>query len=163
MSSYLTQSSFNNTIDHGICLPSTFLRQGAWLVIGTIKLVAPMRLRFLDLTVNVIDCNYPVTDVTSLNKIYGNLGLVYVALRQNYTGGDPGIGGALDLVVASETGVTRRAAPELDLSAPGNYTWIVCNNMKPTTDPLAVIPATASIDFDVCVNGMVRMELNPGI
>lgn len=155
--SYLTLSKLNNVIDHGICLPSTEVRQGDWLILASVKIVQPMKLRYRFLNLNLISSAVNISDITSLNKISGNLGLIYVALRLNYVSGSPGESGGLDLLKADALGVVSRPTSEIIFTAPGTYSWLLANNCKSSSS--SVIPATTSIDFVTSVNGALRIEL----
>jgi hypothetical protein len=158
---YLTISKLNNVIDHGICLPSTELRQSDWLILASVKVVEPMKLRFRFLNLNIISATVNVSDITSLNKIFGNLGLAYVSLRLNYISGSPGEGGGLDVLVGDTLGIFNRTTGELVLTTPGVYTWLLASNMKSSSESGSIIPATTPIDFNVSVNGALRLELDP--
>lgn len=158
---FLTVSKLNNVIDHGICLPSTELRQSDWLILASVKVVEPMKLRYRFLNLNIISATVNTSDITSLNKIFGNLGLAYVALRLNYVSGSPGEGGGLDVLVGDDLGVFQRPTDELILTTPGIYTWLLASNMKSSSEDGSLIPPTTAIDFHVSVNGALRLELDP--
>ena len=158
---YLTENQLSNTIDVPIALPTTHLVMGTWLTVGTILLTTPMRLTYSYANLQILSSTVDTTLITSGNKVYGSLGLVYIALRQNYTGGTPGAPGALDTLIAPTVGSYRRSmASNIVLTSAGVYSWIICSNMKASTDASPLIPPSTSIDFRVAVSGSVRMELS---
>lgn len=155
---YLTENKLNGTLDIPVSLPVTELRMGDWVVIATIKLVTPMKLRFQYLNINLVASSVTIADISSLNRIWGNLDLCYVALRRDYVTGNPGESGALDTVRVSALGVTTRSTAAIEFTEPGTYSWIVANNMQPADD--VAIPATSSIDFRLSVAGQARIYLS---
>ncbi len=158
---FITENQLSNTLDIPVALSSTDLRMGDWIVLATVKLVEPMRLTYrvanLTLSASVVDPD----DITNGNKLFGNLGLVYLTLRRNYISGNPGEAGALDVLVATELGTfSRNASVPVTTTTAGDYSWIIVNNMQPSTDTIPIIPVSTSIDFRVNVNGVVRLELD---
>lgn len=158
---FLTANKLSNVIDHGICLPATELRQSDWLILASVKIAEPMKLRYRFMNLYVINSTVNVSDITSLNKIFGNLGLAYVSLRLNYVSGSPGEGGGIDVLVADDLGVFQRPTAELILTTPGVYTWLLASNMKASSEEGSLISPTTPIDFNVSVNGALRLELDP--
>lgn len=158
---YLTLSKLNSVIDHGICLPSTELRQSDWLILASVRVVEPVRLRYSYLGLHILSSTVNTANVTSLNRIHGNLGLAYVTLRLNYVSGSPGASGGLDVVVGDDIGLFQRTGDALVLTTPGIYTWLLASNMKSSSEDGSLIPATTAIDFNVSVNGALRLELDP--
>lgn len=155
---YLTEAHLANTLDLPVTLAATQLNMGDWLQFAAVKLVQPYRLRFRMLNLQLHESSVDINDISSSNLIYGNLGLVYVALRLDYLSGTPGQSSALDTVVASSVGmVARDLDNELVLTTPGTYSWFVANNCQPNS--ASSIPAATSIDFTLSVTGQVRMEL----
>ena len=158
---YLTENQLSNDVDAPVALPSTDLRMGDWVVISAIKIISPMRLTYKLANLQISAANVDPDDITAGNKIYGNLGLVYLALRRDYVSGSPGAAGGLDVLVANELGTTSRDVTSIvTLTTAGVYTWIIANNMQPSTDTTPVIPVSTSIDFRVAVTGAVRIELD---
>jgi hypothetical protein len=155
---YLTENKLNSVLDIPVTLPVTELRMGDWLVIATIKLVTPMKLRFHYLNINLVAATVDIEDISSLNRIWGNLDLCYVALRRDYASGNPGESGALDTLRVASLGVTTRTADAIEFTTPGTYSWIVANNMQPSDE--ATIPPTTSIDFRLSVAGQARIYLS---
>jgi hypothetical protein len=156
---YLTEHKLASIMDLPVSLSSTEIRQGDWLLIATVKIVQPMALIVRYLNIQLLSSNIDVARVSNSNKIYGNLGLAYVALRLNYTGGSPGLPGATETLVATDLGITARdVSTPLIISVPGTYSWVVANNMAADTSSL--IPASTSIDFKLSVTGQVRLDLS---
>lgn len=156
---YLTEKRLESTLDIPVSLPATDLVQGDWLVVATVKIVSPMRLTYRWCNLQLLSSSVDVSQISSVNKIYGNLGLAYLALRLNYTGGNPGVSGALDALVVTGLGVAVRNQDDpLTLAVPGTYSLVLANNMKP--DSLSAIPASTSIDFRLVVSGQLRLDLN---
>lgn len=156
---YLTESKLANVLDLPVALSSTEIKQGDWLLISTVKIVAPMMLTVRYLNIQLLSANVDLNQITNNNKIYGNLGLVYVALRLNYTSGSPGEPGAVETLVASTFGITARdTASPLFVTVPGTYSWLVANNTK--ADSNSSIPSSTSINFKLAITGQVRLDLS---
>lgn len=155
---YVTENKLSNIADIGVNLPATELKQGDWLVVATVKIVAPMRLTFKFLNLQIISASVDTDDVVGANKTFGNLGLAYVVLRRDYTGGNPGAAGGLDAVIATGLGVTERTGNQVRFDTAGFYSFIVANNMQASTDESVIIPASTSIDFRLSVTGHARIE-----
>jgi len=155
--SYLTSSKLSTTIDLPIALPATTLKQGDWLVVSTVKLVAPQRLTLQALTFQLLESSASVADIATANKVVANLGLAYVVLRMDYLSGSPGGAGSLDFMSMENLGVSVRTAAPVVTSVPGNYSLIVANNMQAITG--VTVPTSTSIDFKVLVTGQFRLEL----
>lgn len=158
---YITENQLSNMMDVPVALPATDLRMGDWVVVSTVKVVAPMRLTYRMANLNVMLATVDTALVTNGNKIYGNLGLAYLTLRLNYSTGSPGAAGGLDVLVANVLGITSRdASTSVVVTVPGIYSWIVANNMQPSTDTAPLIPTSTSIDFRLAVTGTVRLDLD---
>lgn len=158
---YLTENQLTNTMDMPIALPATDLRMGDWVVISSVRIVAPMKLTFKLANIQLSASTVDTALITAGNKIYGNLGLVYLTLRKDYLSGSPGVAGGLDALVANDLGITQRdTAIRVEITADGVYSWIIANNMQPSTDAVPLIPISTSIDFRVAVTGSVRLELD---
>ena len=158
---YITENQLSNMMDAPVALPATDLRMGDWVVVSTVKVVAPMRLTYRMANLNVMLATVDTALVTNGNKIYGNLGLAYLTLRLNYSTGSPGAAGGLDVLVANVLGITSRdASTSVVVTVPGIYSWIVANNMQPSTDTAPLIPTSTSIDFRLAVTGTVRLDLD---
>lgn len=157
---YITENQLSNTVDIPVALPATSLRMGDWLVVAAVKVIAPMRLTYRYANLQLLSANVDMSLITSGNKIYGNLGLVYLALRYNYTNGSPGAAGGLDVLVNSSVGdVTRDTAVSIVMTEPGVYSWVLANNMRPSTDVSPLISPSTSIDFRAAVTASARFEL----
>ena len=157
--SYLTEQQLSNTIDLPVSLPATDLMTGDWLVLGTVNIVAPMQLTYRFASVQLISSTVDVSQIDVTNQIYGNLGLVFLTLQPNYVNGSPGAAGALDALVAPALGIyERNSAAPVTITTPGSYSWIIANNMQPSST--SVIPASTPINFRVLVTGSVRLELD---
>ena len=157
---YLTENQLGNVMDLPVALSATDLRMGDWVVIAAVKVVTPVQLTYklANLTVSAATVN--TADITAGNKIYGNLGLVYLTLRKDYTSGSPGVAGGYDVLVATDLGIySRDTSLGVIITAPGVYSWIVASNMQASTDAVPVIPTSTSIDFRVAVTGTVRLQL----
>lgn len=155
---YLTEAKLVNIIDNPIALPATEVKQGDWLVLATIKIASPMILRYRFLNLQLLASTVDMADISAVNKILGNLGYAYVALRRDYSSGNPGAAGALEVLSISELGLAQRDTTETIFSTPGNYSWIIANNMQPSSD--SDIPTSTEINFRLSVNGQVRLELD---
>lgn len=157
---YLTEAKLLTNIDLPVSIPATLMIQGDWLVISTIKIIAPMRLTFKWLNLQLLASSVNVSDISNTNRVYGNLGLAYVVLRKNYVSGSPGEAGALDTVIIENIGVVARDHTQsVILDAAGNYSWILANNMQPSAE--SSIPPSTSIDFRLAVTGQARLLMDP--
>lgn len=158
---YLTENKLSGTLDLPIALPATSLGMGDWVVVASVKVVAPMRITYKLASLNIQQSTVDTSLITNGNKIFGNLGLVYLAMRLNYTSGSPGAAGGLDVLVGSGLGTVSRDLSTVVVAVqPGVYSWIIANNMQPSTDTAPLIPASTSIDFRASATGSVRMELD---
>jgi len=158
---YLTENMLSNVVDIPIALSSTDLRMGDWIVLASTRIESPMRLTYKIASLTLSAATVNPDDITNGNKIYGNLGFVYVAMRLNYTSGDPGEAGGLDSLVATSLGTfSRNYSNIVTITEPGVYSWIIASNMQPSTDATPVIPVSTSIDFRATVNGVARIELD---
>lgn len=156
---YLTEKKLESVLDLPVCLSSTELKQGDWLLIATLKIVTPMVLTMRYLNLQLLSCNVDATRIGNTNKIYGNLGFAFVALRLNYISGNPGASSGVETLVSSELGiVSRNTAVPLLITTPGTYSWLVANNMK--ADATSLISTSSSIDFKLSVTGQVRLDLS---
>lgn len=154
---YLTENQLASTLDIPLALPATELRQGDWLVIATTKVVTPMRLRFRYLDLSLLSCTVAIGQISNINRIYGNLGFVYIALRKDYSGEAPGSAGALDVFGVTALGTYSRPGSEVVLDTEGTYSWVLANNMR--ADANSSIPTDTDINFRVAVTGMARLEM----
>lgn len=154
---YLTENQLASTLDIPIALPATELRQGDWLVIATTKIVTPMRLRFRYLDLSLLSCTVATSQIGNINRIYGNLGFVYVALRKDYSGESPGSAGAQDVFGVTALGTYARPGSEVLLDTEGTYSWVLANNMR--ADASSSVPTDTDINFRVAVTGMARLEM----
>lgn len=155
---YLTTSRLTNIIDLPIQLPATEIKMGDWLVIATVKIAEPMRLRYRFLNLQLHTSTVAMSDISDSNKISGNLGYAYVALRRDYSSGNPGAAGGLEVLSISEIGLVERNNVETIFSTPGRYSWIIANNMQPADD--SDIPTSTEINFRLSSTGQVRLELD---
>lgn len=155
---YLTESKLASVVDMPISLPTTEIKQGDWLVIASVKIATPQRLRMRFLNLKLVSAEVSVADIGSTNKIFGNLGLAYVALRRDYQSGSPGEAGAVEVLKVEDLGLVERSNVESIYVTPGVYSWIVANNMQPsdTSD----IPTSTEINFRLAATGQVRLELD---
>ena len=149
---------------------------GDWVVVASVKIKEPMRLTYWYLTLQMLSSTVDTRDITAHNMIGPSLDLAFLGLYRDYTSGHPSGTPALDVVrirenistsgdcvqVTDTLGqfITVRSSPVLQFTTPGVYSFIVANNMQPSNDPLAVIPSTTSIDFQLCVTGSIRLELD---
>jgi hypothetical protein len=155
---YLTTSKLTNIIDLPIQLPATEIKMGDWLVVATVKISAPMRLLYRFLNLQLHSSTVDVADIASANKISGNLGFAYIALRRDYSSGNPGAAGGLEVLDISEIGLVARDNTETEFSTPGVYSWIIANNMKASSS--SAIATSTEINFRLSVTGQVRLELD---
>lgn len=170
----LTENKISKTLDIPVSLPATEVKMGDWLVIASIKLVEPMRLNFWYLTFQMLASSVDTRDIDDSNKISPSLDLAFVGLYRDYTSGHPSSTPALDVVRIRENistngecipitdilgqFITVRSSPVLQFTTPGVYSFIVANNMQPSST--SVIPTTTSIDFQLSVTGQIRLELD---
>ncbi len=132
-----------------------------------------MQLSFKHLTLVLHSASVDISNIVASNKIFGNLQLVYVALRRDYVSGSPGAAGALDVVklgdytvenCAQPTGLlpmsVSRSGAEIVAVTPGNYSWIVVNNCTSSNEDDVIIPSSTPINFRVSVTGQARLELD---
>jgi hypothetical protein len=155
---YLTTSKLTNIIDLPIQLPATEIKMGDWLVIGSIKIAEPMRLLYRFLNLQLHTSSVDIADISAVNKVSGNLGYAYVALRRDYSAGNPGAAGAIEVLNISQIGLVERNNVETVFATPGRYSWIIANNMQPSSS--SVIPTSTDINFRLSVTGQVRLELD---
>ena len=156
---YLTESAIANVLDMPVTLPATELQMGDWIIVSTVKVIEPQQLTFRWLDLQILSASVDIDDISAANLIFGNLGLVYVALRRDYTSGSPGETGALDVLTADELElVSRDTSDILTFVTPGNYSWIIANNCQPSSS--STISTSVSIDFRVAVTGQARLELD---
>lgn len=156
---YLTESKLASVLDMPVTLPATDLQMGDWLILSTIKVIEPQQLTYRWLDLQILSATVDVDDITANNLIFGNLGLVYVALRRNYASGSPGETGALDVLTISDVELISRDFTDiLTFVTPGNYSWIIANNCQPSSS--STISTSTSIDFRVSVTGQARLDLD---
>ena len=155
---YLTETRLRNSVDLPIALPDTTLKQSDYLVVATVKLLTAQRLALRSLTLQLLYSTVSPPLVTAPNKIIPNLGLAYVVLRKDYTSGTPGDTGALDYVYADDLGTFSRSVIPVTVTAPGNYSIIVANNVQASSS--GSIPASTTVDFKLVVTGNFRLELS---
>jgi hypothetical protein len=157
---YLTENRLSDIVDIPIALAATELMMGDWIVIASIKVQTGMRVACSLLTLQVNSCSVPIVNITPANFIYGNLGLIYVVLRKDYTSGNPGAAGGLDSVVATNLGLfTRDITAPVIVTQPGTYSWVIANNMQYSEDNPGV-PAGTDVNFVATVTGTARLELS---
>jgi len=156
---YLTEAQLSSVLDMPVALAATELKMGDWLLLSTVQIVQPMTLTVTYLNIQMLSASVNLAQITNNNLVYGNLGLVYVALRLNYaSGGSPGLPGAIETLVATGMGITARDyTVPLVITTPGVYSWLVANNTQ--IDPNSTIPASTSIDFKLSVTGQARIDL----
>lgn len=155
---FLTESKLANVIDMPISLPTTEIKQGDWLVIASVKITTPQRLLMRFLNLKLVSATVDVADISSVNKVFGNLGLAYVALRRDYQSGSPGVAGGLEILQVEEIGLVERPTTQAVYATPGIYSWIIANNMQP--DDASDIPTSTEINFRLAATGQVRLELD---
>lgn len=155
---YVTTSKLTNILDLPVQIPTTEIKMGDWVVIGSVKISTPARLRFRFLNLQLHAANVAMGDISASNKVLGNLGFAYVALRRDYSAGNPGAAGALEVLSISAIDLAERSSVETIYSTPGRYSWIVANNMQPSST--SVIPTSTEINFKISVTGQVRLELD---
>lgn len=156
---YLTESKLASVLDLPVALSSTELKMGDWLLVATVKIAAPMLLTVRYLNIQILASTVDVTKITNTNRIYGNLGIAYVALRKDYVSGNPGAPGAIETLAAYDLGITARDTNSpIFITTPGTYSWLVANNTKADTN--STIPASTSIDFKLSITGTARLDLS---
>lgn len=155
--SFLTDNRLASVFDLPVALPATELRQGDWLVVAVVKVVAPMRLTWHHVSLSLLSCSVDTALLTAGNRIAGNLGLVYLSLRRQYGGEPPSSAGALDIFGVTTLGTHNRpTTPEVVIVEPGDYAWVVANNMQPSA--ASSVPSATRIDFHVSVSGTARLD-----
>lgn len=155
---YLTDNKLRSVVDLPIALPNTTLKQGDWIVVSTVKLLAPQRLSMRSLILQLVEASVDTADIGTANKVVPNLGLAYLVLRKDYASGTPGATGGLDYMYLEDLGTVVRSTVPVLLTAPGNYSLICANNMQAST--ASTVPTSSSIDFKLLVTGQFRLELN---
>lgn len=153
----MTESKLSSIVDLPVALPSTTLKQGAYLVIASVKLIAGQRLTLRSLNLHLQESPVDTTLIDLTNKVLPSLGLVYVVLRRDYTTGSPGGTGALDVLKTDTVGLVARPTTALVVTAPGNYSLICVNNAQASTS--SAVSSAIPLDFKVVVNGQLRHEL----
>lgn len=154
---YLTDSKLNNVFDLPISLPATEVKMGDWLIVASVKIVQPLKLTYRWCSLQMLSASVALSDITSANRVYGNLGNLYLALRKDYVSGIPGAPGAIEVLSTLATGITSRDISVVrTITDPGTYSWIIVNNCK--ADSASTIDASVSIDFVAQVTGQVRLE-----
>jgi len=157
--SYLTTNKLSNIVDVPIAMPSTEIQQGDWVIAASVKVVSPMKLTYRVMNLSLVASSVDISLISNSNKVAGSLGLAYVVLRRDYVSGSPGAAGALDsLIITAETTVSRDSSSTVELTTAGIYSWIVVNNMQPSAS--SSINTSTSINFDLSVSGLVRLELD---
>jgi hypothetical protein len=156
---YITESRLSDVLDLPVALPATELRMGDWLIAVTFRLDSPMTLSYRFCNFYLMACTVPVSQITTANKIYPSLGLAYVVLRKDYQSGNPGVGGALDTLIAPTLGLFSRTPTLLTLTEPGYYSWILANNTQPVQS--GGVPSSTSIDMRMSMTGQVRLTVFP--
>jgi hypothetical protein len=157
---YLTENKLKTVIELPIALPATMLKQGDWVVVSTVKLVAPQQLSLRALTLQLLEATVDIEDISTSNKVVPSLGLIYFVLRRDYVSGEPGGSGALDYLKLDGIGATSRSTVPVLMTTPGNYSVICANNMQASTT--STVPTSTSIDFKVLLTGEFRLELTGG-
>jgi hypothetical protein len=156
---YLTERKLSNTLDIPVNLPTAEIKMSDWLVIATVKLVAPTRLTYRMMNLNFVSSTVALTNITSVNRIVPNFGLCYVGLFFNYNSGDPSGLPALDVLQANNFGVAERTATPIVISTEGTYSWIAVNNIQ-FSDQNTLLGVGDSADFTLSCVGQARLELD---
>ena len=157
--SYLTERKLSNTLDVPINLPTTEIKMGDWVVIATVKIVAPTLLTYRMMNINFVSSTIALANITSVNRIVPNFGLCYVGLFLNYTSGDPSSVPALDVLQANAFGVQARTAAPIVTATEGTYSWIAVNNIQ-FSDQNSLLSVNDSADFTLSCVGQARLELD---
>jgi hypothetical protein len=151
---YLTDKQLNDVLDLPVSLPASQLKADTWLVLASVRLVSPQKLTYRHLQLQLLDFT------ANGDIVYSDSarGLVYVAIFKDYDvsqrpGGanSPVIpqGSNQDLIVASDVGIiSRDQSIPLDLTASGDYSFVIVNN-------------TTNVELRAAVNGQIRLALNP--
>lgn len=156
---YLTERKLSNTLDVPVNLPTTEIKMSDWVVIATIKLVAPTRLTYRMMNLNFVSSSVSLANLTPPNRIVPNFGLCYVGLFFNYSSGDPSGLPALDVLQANSFGVIERTAAPVVVSTEGTYSWVAVNNVK-FSDQNSLFTVSDSADFTLSCVGQARLELS---
>lgn len=172
--SLLTENKVSKTLDIPVNLPATELKMGDWLVVASVKIKDPMKLTFWYTVVQMLSSTVDTTGIIDAHKISPSLDLAFLGLYRDYTSGHPSATPALDVIRIRETistvgdcvpitdslgqFITVRSTPVLTFTTPGVYSFILANNMQPAST--STIPTTTSIDFQLCVTGQIRLELD---
>jgi hypothetical protein len=170
----LTENKVAKTLDIPVNLPATELKMGDWLVVSSVKITAPMKLTYWYMTLQMLSSTVSIVDIVDANKISPALDLAFLGLYRDYSSGHPSATPALDVVrireAVSAVGdcipitdalgqfIVVRSSPVLYFTTPGVYSFIIANNMQASSS--STIPATTSIDFQLCVTGQIRLELD---
>jgi len=157
---YLTQAQLDQRHALPLGLPLTELQPKDWLVIGTLRLLAGMKLTFRFLQLQVVEWTFPdgidtAADCSSRipELVNPNFGYAYVAIFQNYAvNTDPAtltyFGTAADVVTLSTQGIASRdtVANALESEEVADYTWLVVNN---TTDANIKVAVHGQVNVDI--------------
>lgn len=154
---FLTQNTLRSTIDLPIALPATTLRQSDWVVAATVLLNAGQQLSLRSLAIHFISAAVDVSTIAPSNLIVPALGTAYTALCVNYVSGVPGQNAPIDTLTVNSLGVVTRSVVPLLITTPGYYSLLVANNTQSSLT--STIPTGTSIDLQVAVTGMLRLQL----
>lgn len=163
----LTEDRLSDIIDLPIALPNTTISPGNWVLIGSVNLVAPAKLefRYLQLQVMEIIAPAPATgtcaaQLATINTSFLAGSLAAVFLVQNFVPDTaPNLQPYLEILTAptdfnaapaatAPILVARDSANVNTLTAAGIYSLVVLNN---TTDR----------DISLSVNGAITIDLAP--
>lgn len=156
---YLTERKLSNTLDVPVNLPTTEVKMGDWLVIGTVQIAAPTRLTYRMANLNFVSSTVALANILPANLIVPNFGLCYIGLFFNYGSGDPSLLAALDVLQANSFGVTVRSAPPIVTDIAGTYSWVMVNNVQFSSQN-ALLSQSESADFTLSCVGQARLEID---
>jgi hypothetical protein len=156
---FITERVLANTLDVPISLPTTEIRMADWLLIATVSIATPTKLTYRVLNLSFLNATVALNTLTPQNLINASNGYCYVGMYLNYVSGDPSLVTALDILPATGLGnFTRTANPVVALN-PGTYSWLAVNNIQ-YSDQNALLPLGTSADFQLCITGQCRLELD---
>ena len=159
--SYLTDNMLRNIVDVPVALPVTRITANTWLIVATVRLEGQLSAEFNFLLMQLLDAINTDNEVLTLNDtcdpaeigiVNANYGLAYIGIVKDLSGSsiDPAslqfIGTLDDVLTISSRGiVTRESDTALNITTPGNYSFILVNNCVDT-------------DLRLLVSGLIRVN-----
>ena len=155
--SFVTESRLAGLLDLGICLPTTTLQAGDWIIAATVPLPAGMQFTFRKLNLTLLDgsVNGAVVNLADPTNVVlnPNYSLAYCGFIKDFEATtNPSaaqfVGSKNDVVVGNDAGIFERDSTldDLIVTTPGNYSFVVVNNCQ-------------DIDLRLLITGQVRVDV----